>query len=122
MRPLVAVTAWQRELPTFLGRESLQTLSHYYTDALIDAGMTPIMLPNGQDSDEAERLVSLVDGVLISGGDDIDPGSYGAENDGSRGYSADVDAFEIAVVKAARAQDKPVLAICRGLQLLNVAL
>lgn len=122
MRPLVAVTAWRRELDTFLGRESLQTLSNYYTDALIDSGMTPIMFPNGQDPDEAERLVAIVDGVLLSGGDDIDPMSYGAENDSSRGQSKEVDDFEIAVVKAARNQAKPVLAICRGLQLLNVAL
>ena len=122
MRPLVAVTAWRRELDTFLGKESLQTLSHYYTDALIDAGITPIMFPNGQDPDEAERLVGLVDGVLISGGDDVDPSSYGAEVAGSKGYSKAVDDFEIAVVKAARIQAKPVLAICRGLQLLNVAL
>jgi putative glutamine amidotransferase len=122
MRPVIAVTAWRRDLDTFLGKESLQTLSTFYTDALIDAGMTPIVFPNGQDPDEAQRLVDMVDGVLISGGDDVDPESYGAGNDGSRGYSKAVDDFEIAVVTAARAQDKPVLAICRGLQLLNVAL
>ena len=122
MRPVIAVTAWRRDLDTFLGKESLQTLSSSYTNALIDAGMTPIMFPSGQDADEAERLVDMVDGVVISGGEDIDPQSYGAEIDGSRGYNKAVDDFEIAVVKAARSQDKPVLAICRGLQTLNVAL
>lgn len=122
MRPLIGITAWRRDLDTFLGNESLQTLSTFYTDAVIDAGMTPIVLPNGQDPDEAERLVDMVDGVLISGGDDLDPDTYGASNSGSKSFSKDVDEFEIAVVKAARAQDKPVLAICRGLQLLNVAL
>ncbi len=122
MRPVIAVTAWRRDLDTYLGRESLQTLSSYYTNALIDAGMTPIMFPSGQSADEAARLVEMVDGVLISGGDDFDPASYGAVNDGSRGHSKAVDDFEIAVVEAARSQDKPVLAICRGLQTLNVAL
>ena len=122
MRPAIAVTAWRPDLDTFLGKESLQTLSTFYTDALIDAGMTPIVFPNGQDPDDAQRLVDMVDGVLISRGDDIDPDSYGLGNDGSRGYSKAVDNFEIAVVTAARAQDKPMLAICRGLQLLNVAL
>lgn len=122
MRPLIAVTAWRRDLDTSLGRESMQTLSSFYSNALVEAGMTPIMFPGGQDPNEAHRLVDMVDGVLLSGGDDLDPSTYNTPNQGSRSYSKDVDDFELAVVKAARAQDKPVLAICRGLQLLNVAL
>lgn len=122
MRPLVGVTAWRRRLDTYLGPEVLQTLSTYYSNALIDAGMTPIMFPNGQDPSEAERLVSLVDGVVISGGDDIDPGSYGAETIRANGNDPSVDDFELAVIEATREQGKPLLAICRGLQILNVAL
>jgi putative glutamine amidotransferase len=64
----------------------------------------------------------MVDGVLISGGADVDPVTYGAENTHSIKTSTAVDQFEIAVALAARDQRKPVLAICRGLQLLNVAL
>jgi putative glutamine amidotransferase len=52
----------------------------------------------------------------------VDPTTYGAENTDSKGTHVEVDAFEIAVVGAAQGQGKPVLAICRGLQLLNVAL
>lgn len=122
MRPLVGITAWRRELETFLGREALQTLSANYTEALISSGMTPLVFPNGQDASEAERLVSLVDGLLISGGDDVDPISYGTDVTDARGHDPAVDEFEIALVRAARSQGKPVLAICRGLQLLNVAL
>lgn len=122
MRPLVGVTAWRRRLDTFLGPEVLQTLSTYYSNSIIEAGMTPIMFPNGQDPAEASRLVSLVDGVVISGGDDIDPSSYGAEVVSANGNDPAVDGFEVAVVEAAREQDKPVLAICRGLQVLNVAM
>jgi putative glutamine amidotransferase len=122
-RPLVGITAWRRHLDTYLGSESLQTLATFYTDAVINAGMTPIIFPNGQDPSQAARLVSLVDGVVLSGGDDIDPHSYGAERTTSAsGISGEVDSFEIAVVAAAREQNKPLLAICRGLQLLNVAL
>ncbi len=121
MRPLVGITVWRRELGTYLGREVLQTLSAYYTNAVTSAGMTPIMFPSGQDVSEAGRLISLVDGLLISGGDDIDPPTYGGETTESRGNDPSVDEFEIALVRAARSQDKPVLAICRGLQLLNVA-
>jgi putative glutamine amidotransferase len=64
--------------------------------------------------------VSGVDGILVSGGDDIDPATYGEENTDSMRISRAADDFEIAIVAAARRQDKPLLAICRGLQLLNV--
>ena len=122
MRPLVGITAWRRKLDTFLGPETLHALSAYYSDSVIAAGMTPVIFPNAQNPAEAERLVDLVEGVVISGGDDIDPSSYGEENTDSKGNDPSVDTFEVAVVQAARSQGKPVLAICRGLQLLNVAL
>lgn len=120
--PLVGITAWRRELDTFLGRELLHTLSDYYAGAVINAGMTPVIFPNGQDPANATRLVATVDGLVLSGGDDVDPETYGAAPDGSKGHSQVVDRFEIALVQAAREQNKPVLAICRGIQLLNVAL
>lgn len=122
MRPLVGITGWRRTLGTYLGPEQLQTLSTYYTESVIAAGMTPIIFPNGQEPAEAERLVGLVDGVLLSGGDDIHPHSYGSEPSTIHGADAVVDEFEIAVIEAARAQNKPMLAICRGLQMLNVAM
>ncbi len=122
MRPLVGITAWRRTLDTYLGPEALQTLSTYYSDSVMNAGMTPVMFPNRQDPAEADRLVGLVEGVLLTGGDDIDPSSYGERETTSRGNDPAVDAFEVAVVRAAQNQDKPVLAICRGLQLLNVAM
>jgi len=122
MRPLVGITSWRRRLDTFYGPDTLQTLSTYYTDSVVSAGMTPVMFPAALEPAEADRLVATVDGVLLSGGDDVDPVSYGANNTDSKRTSTEVDAFEIAVAGAARAQDRPVLAICRGLQILNVAL
>lgn len=121
MRPIVGITSWKRRLDTFYGPDLLLTLSTFYTDSVVAAGMTPLLFPSSLDPDDAERLVSLVDGVLVSGGDDIDPATYGDANTASTKVSADADRFEIAVVQAARRQDKPLLAICRGLQLLNVA-
>lgn len=121
MRPLVGISAWRRELDTYLGPEVLQSLSAYYSDAVIRAAMTPVILPAGQDPSEAPRFVSMVDGLLLSGGDDIDPSTYGAEPEEPHGNDPEVDLFEIALLEAARSQNKPVLAICRGMQLLNVA-
>ena len=122
MKPLVGVTVWRRDLNTSIGVEPLQTLATHYTDSLVAADMTPILFPSGLHPTEAGRLVAMVDGVLLSGGDDIDPATYGAENTDSKGVDKRADDFEIAVIEAARSQDKPVLAICRGLQILNVAL
>ncbi|HEY5889606.1 MAG TPA: gamma-glutamyl-gamma-aminobutyrate hydrolase family protein [Acidimicrobiia bacterium] len=122
MTPLVGITAWRRELGTYLGRERLQTLSDYYSNAVIAAGITPIIFPNGQASESAGRLVGLVDGLILSGGDDVSPETYGETITNATGDDTTVDQFEIALVREARAQGKPVLAICRGLQLLNVAL
>lgn len=122
MRPVVGITSWRRRLDTFYGPDDLQTLASFYTDSVSRANMTPVMFPSSLDSREAEALVGLVDGVLVSGGDDIDPATYDAENTASSKVSSAADAFEVAVVVAARRQKKPLLAICRGLQLLNVAL
>lgn len=122
MKPIVGVTSWRRRLDTYYGPDTLQTLSKHYTDALVAAGLVPMMFPAALDPADAERLVASVDGVLLSGGDDVDPSVYRAENTDSKRSSVDVDEFEIAVVESARSQGKPLLAICRGLQLLNVAL
>lgn len=122
MKPIAGVTAWRRTLDTYYGPDRLQTLSVHYSDSLIAAGVLPVILPAGQNPADAERTVSMVDGLLISGGDDLDPASYGEEATASKRYSAEADRFEIALVEAARSQGKPLLAICRGLQLLNVAM
>ncbi len=122
MTPLVGITAWRRDLATYLGQEKLQTLSAYYSDAVIAADMTPIIFPNGQSPESARKLIDLVDGLVLSGGDDVNPETYGETITAAIGQDTSVDQFEIALVREARAQNKPVLAICRGLQLLNVAL
>lgn len=122
MKPIAGVTAWRRTLDTYYGPDRLQTLSVHYSDSLIAVGVVPVILPAGQDPTDAEIVVSMVDGLLISGGDDLDPASYGQTPTASKHYDADTDRFEVALVKAAIAQGKPLLAICRGLQLLNVAM
>lgn len=122
MRPTAGVTAWRRTLDTFYGPDRLQTLATFYSDSLLGADILPVIFPNGQPSGNAEALVGMVDGVLISGGDDLDPATYGKEPAGSKSFDPEVDEFEIALVAAARRQGKPVLAICRGLQLLNAAM
>lgn len=122
MKPLIGVSTWRRTLDTYYGPDTLHSLSRFYVDSVVDNGMTPVLFPGGVSPDHADRLVSMVEGVLISGGDDVDPATYGQENTASKDYASDVDRFEIALIQAARSQNKPLLGICRGIQILNVAL
>lgn len=74
--------------------------------------------------DSALKLFAECDGLLLTGGTDIYPGKYGKESDTSRCWKPDFkrDSLEIALIHAALQQEKPILGICRGLQLLNVYL
>jgi putative glutamine amidotransferase len=96
-----------------------------YSEAVARAGGVVVQAqPIEQTIAAAHELVARFDGVIIQGGGDIDPNRYGQEPRSTSiyGISAEHDDLEIAVIRAAIEQDKPVLAICRGLQVLNVAL
>ena len=86
------------------------------------AGGLAVMLP--PDAPErAAAAVAHVDGLVIAGGPDVDPVRYGAERDPRTGPPAtDRDGWELALIRAALAERVPLLGICRGMQLLNVAL
>lgn len=89
-----------------------------HVDMLAAAGCTPVLLPLLPGS---ERLLVQLDGLLIPGGPDLDPALYGAaKHPKFRGASPVADATELALVKAALGAGVPILAICRGMQLLNV--
>ena len=99
-------------------------LPRNYVEAIRRAGGFAVMLPPdaGLVGDPEEAL-ELIDGLVLAGGADIDPASYGqAQHAETAGTVLERDAFEIALVRAAIERDLPVLGICRGMQLLNVAL
>jgi putative glutamine amidotransferase len=119
VRPRIAVTAWRRELPTFLGeRTPMDTLDPAYSDRIADAGGLPLIVPRGPYAEEA---LDGMDGLMLTGGGDIDPALYGAEDDGSTDVDPEADAWELALVREAMRRDLPTLAICRGAQMLAVA-
>lgn len=95
-----------------------------YVRAVQRAGGLGIVLPPDEAAvADPDLLLDRVDGLLLAGGADIDPASYGAERHPETvGTWPDRDAFEIALARRALARDMPVLGICRGMQLLNVAL
>jgi putative glutamine amidotransferase len=120
-RPRIGITAWRRALPTSLGAKTdLYTLAVEYVAAVRNAGGLPVILP---EDDEPDRVLDLVDGLLLSGGGDVAPEAYGAADSGqSTEVRAEADAWEIALVRRARARELPVLGICRGMQIMAVAL
>lgn len=86
-------------------------------------GALPVMLPRSLGGFTPQALLEGVDGLLLQGGADVSPTSYGEEPIQER-WSGDRtrDEYEIALIKESIASDKPVLGICRGVQILNVAL
>ncbi|MGH3665230.1 MAG: gamma-glutamyl-gamma-aminobutyrate hydrolase family protein [Egibacteraceae bacterium] len=122
-RPLIAVTTWKRVLPSYWDPQTPQfSLDADYVAALRRAGAVPLLLAQ-PDPDDVVRILDLVEGLLVSGGPDIDPASYGAVNEGqSIETDAVADRCEVALLQAARDRRLPTLGVCRGLQALNVAL
>ena len=93
-----------------------------YSRAVAAAGALPVLLPSGDPADAAAYL-DRVDGLLLPGGIDVEPQYYGREPDPHLGETDAVqDLFELAVAREAWRRRMPIFAICRGIQLLNVAL
>jgi putative glutamine amidotransferase len=99
-------------------------LSRSYVDAVQRAGGLAVLLaPDPQLVQQPAQALELIDGLLLAGGADIDPASYGQPAHAeTRDSVPERDAFEIALTRAAIELDLPVLGICRGMQLINVAL
>ena len=100
----------------------IESLSNDYVESIIKAGGIPVILPILSDEESIRRQIELIDGVLLSGGLDINPLVYNEEPSPKLGYIfPDKDAFDLLIVKIACELKKPILAICRGHQILNVA-
>jgi len=115
-RPLViGITSYARD-----GEPPAFSLPCGYVDGVRAAGATPLLLPPGEA--QPERLLDLVDGLILAGGGDIAPGAYGGEpHETIYSVSEERDQFEFALARAGLARHElPMLCICRGMQVLNV--
>jgi putative glutamine amidotransferase len=94
-----------------------------YVNAIARAGARPLLLaPTPADLEDPSELLDLLDGVLVTGGADLDAATYGeAAHPETEATSADRDAFELLLVRHAVERDLPCLGICRGMQVVNVA-
>jgi len=98
-------------------------LPRNYVDAVNRAGAMALLLaPDPAVAEEPDEMLDRIDGLMLAGGADIDPRAYGAKpHPETIGCVPVRDAFEIALVRRALERDLPMLAICRGMQLMNVA-
>ena len=116
---IVAVTATSR-----VDEDSRRVrLAMSYVEALESAGLVPLVVPPLSLTESASAILSAVDGLLFTGGEDVNPSCYGAAPHPKLKTVNDArDATEIALILEAEKRHTPVLAICRGIQVINVAL
>lgn len=121
-RPVIGVVAHQALVEEVGTRVLHHVTNSAYVKAVRKAGGMPVLLPM-IDAADAETFLDAVDGVLLTGGDDLDPASYGHERSPQTVKTDPArDELELALARAVVDRDHPTLAICRGCQVLNVAL
>ncbi|HWR12181.1 MAG TPA: gamma-glutamyl-gamma-aminobutyrate hydrolase family protein [Rectinemataceae bacterium] len=104
-------------------RADYVSLSEHYTRSIAASGGVPFVIPQHEDVSAAEEYIAAVDGLLLTGGKDLDPALYGQDPVAGIGaFGADRDAWELALFAAAVRKGAPIFGICRGCQLMNVAL
>jgi putative glutamine amidotransferase len=121
-RPLIGICA-AIESAKWAAWEVLVNLSpRTYSLAVQRAGGIALILPaDDVVAESPDELLDLIDGLVLAGGSDIDPASYGARPDPeTRGTRPERDRFELALGTRALERDMPVLGICRGMEMLNV--
>ncbi len=122
VRPVIGITAYPRVLDVKTGPTLLHTVSRFYIESIDRAGGLPLILPV-MDPESVEDALACVDGILLTGGGDVQPSRYGAlPTADTRGVDPTRDAYEIRLLEVAVATDLPLLATCRGMQMLNVTM
>lgn len=120
MRPFIGITTYAQDARWGVWHLPAALIPLDYVDAVERAGGRALLIPPSEDG--VEETLSVLDGVVFSGGADVDPGMYGADAHPETDVpQARRDAGELALLQAALERDLPTLAICRGFQLLNVA-
>lgn len=112
-KPIIGISSSLKDQVLLVPTDNIQAIS--------DHGGVPIVLPNLQ-GDEVESIAQLIDGLLLTGGGDIDPTLFGEEPlQGLGTITPERDNFEIAIIQKMIELNKPILGICRGSQILNIA-
>jgi putative glutamine amidotransferase len=120
MKPLIGITSYAEEIRWGVWTEEAALIPLSYVRAVERAGGRPLVVPPSEDG--LDETLGVLDGLILSGGGDLDPDLYGAaahpETDAPR---PERDQAELRLLQVALERDMPVLAVCRGSQLFNVA-
>jgi gamma-glutamyl-gamma-aminobutyrate hydrolase PuuD len=120
VRPVIGITSYAQEAQWGVWHVPAALVPLAYVDAVERAGGRALLVPPAEE--DVEQTLEALDGIVFSGGADVDPARYGAEaHPETDTPQARRDAGELALLTAALERDMPTLAICRGFQLLNVA-
>lgn len=118
--PIIGITTMRRVNQSGM---RLASLAEAYVDALYKAGACPVLIPNTIQESALDELISRLDGVVFSGGGDIDPQYYRAEEHPKVGeVDQQRDRVELSLLERVIDGKKPFLGICRGIQLINIGL
>ncbi|MCI0635564.1 MAG: gamma-glutamyl-gamma-aminobutyrate hydrolase family protein [Actinobacteria bacterium] len=119
MRPLIGITSYAQEASWGAWVLPAALLPLSYVRSVVEAGGRPLLVPPVEDA--VEETLDALDGLILSGGADIDPEAYGADPHPETMMTfPDRDRAELELLRAALAREMPVLAICRGMQIMNV--
>ncbi len=119
--PVIGLTTYREQAAYGVWHQRADLLPAEYADAVTATGGLPVLLPPVAEPGAAEVVVARLDGLVVSGGADIDPVRYDAEPHArTAGWRPDRDAWESALLTAAEARGLPVLGVCRGMQLMAV--
>jgi putative glutamine amidotransferase len=119
--PLIGLTVYREEAAWGVWHQRADLLPAQYAEAVSSVGGVPVLLPPSNAPGAAEATVARLDGLVISGGADVDPERYGADPHArTANWRPDRDAWESSLLDAAAAIDLPVLGVCRGMQLMAV--
>jgi putative glutamine amidotransferase len=118
--PVIGITSYALRARWSYWDDEAVLLPRRYVDKVRQAGGLPVLLP---PADDGATVLSRLDGLILSGGSDIDPARYGAAPDPAAGpFYAERDSAELDLCRQALATGLPLLGICRGLQVINVTL
>ena len=121
-KPIIGIVAERWSSSTARLNRRVQGQLDTYVDAVLGAGGLPVLLPLLPDEADQDRLFEQVQGLILPGGGDLDPLHYlSPPHPATNSVDADRDVIELHLARRALDGDKPVLGICRGLQVLNVA-
>lgn len=118
MRPLIGITSYVEQARWGVWDARAALVPYAYVEQVQDAGGRAVVIPPAEDPAE---ILRVLDGLLLTGGADIDPGRYGQPaHPETAGVRPERDAGELGLLDAALVEDMPVLGVCRGMQLMTV--